>query len=139
MSVVADQLRKCSGCTTTVQRLVTYQVKNFSNSNVGAIPIGETAAESGWNCNQSDPGTSTSPCSAGYQTNSNGQFTDGWSLASDGYTPTGCGDNVDDHWLWCPAGTSIGHLKGYLHTNAVSINGVVNSPNQFAVGTVINP
>jgi hypothetical protein len=139
MTVVADQLGTCSGCTTAVERLVTYQVKNFSNSNVAAIPIGENPTRSNWNCNQTQPGITSTPCSEGDQTSSGGQFTDGWSLGADGYTPAGCGNNMDDHWLWCPANRSIGHLSGYVHTNAVSINGVVNPPNQFMAGTVINP
>jgi hypothetical protein len=139
MTVLADQILKCSGCSTTVERDVTYQIWNFSNTNAGAIKIGENPVDSNWNCNQSDPGTLFSPCSAGYTTGSSGQFTDVWTLASDVYTPIGCGDNTDDHWMWCPTGRSIGHLSGYVHTNAISINGVVNPPNQFTAGTVINP
>ena len=42
MTVLSDQLRKCSGCTTTVLRLVTYQIWNLSNTTAGAIRLGET-------------------------------------------------------------------------------------------------
>lgn len=139
MTVIADQLRKCSGCTTTVQRLVTYQVKNFSGSNAGTTSIGENVVTSGWNCTQASGGTNTSPCSKGGSTNSAGQFADQWDLGSDVYTPIGCGENVDDHWLWCKNNQSIGHLSGYCHTNAVQINGVVSPPNSFTPGTIINP
>src|SRR4029077_9440742 len=56
MTVVSDSIRTCSGCTKTVARFVTYQVKYLSNSDAGAIPIGENPVNSGWNCSQSNPG-----------------------------------------------------------------------------------
>jgi hypothetical protein len=36
-----------------------------------------------------------------WATDSNGQFTDFWSLSSDQYTPAGCGDAVVDQWQLC--------------------------------------
>jgi len=139
MSVLTDNLGKCSGCNTTVERDVTYQVMNLSGSSTSTIAVGESLTASGWNCNQSNPGFQATSCSQNKTTNSAGQFTDAWTLEADGYSPVGCGLNVDDHWLWCPNSSSIGHLSGYCHTNAVSINGVVNPPNQFKTGTIINP
>ena len=139
MTVYSDVLGHCSGCTTTVARFVTYQVRNFTGSLAANIPIGENVVTSSWNCQQNDPGNETAPCSAGTMTGSSAEFTDEWALSSDSFTPVGCGENVDDHWRWCPTGSSIGHLSGYCHTNAVSINGVVNPPNQFSQGTIINP
>jgi hypothetical protein len=139
LTVVSDQLQKCSGCSTTVQRLVKYQVMNVSNSTAGTTAIGENPTDTGWSCTQTNPGVSFTPCSEGATTDSSGQFTDSWTLKSDGWTPIGCGFNTDDHWMWCPTGRSIGHLNGYIHTNAVSINGVVNPPTSFTPGTVINP
>jgi hypothetical protein len=139
MTVYSDVLGHCSGCTTTVARFVTYQVRNLTNSLATNIPIGENVTTSGWNCQQTDPGNATTPCSAGTRTGAAAEFTDEWALSSDSFTPVGCGDNVDGHWLWCPTGRSIGHLSGYVHTNAVKINGVVSPPNTFAQGTIINP
>jgi hypothetical protein len=50
----------------------------------------------------------------------------------------GCGLNVLDHWNWAAHSPvqDLGTLTGYLHTNAVLINGVV-SPNKIPTGTVI--
>jgi hypothetical protein len=137
--VEADMLGKCTGCSTAVLRAVTYQVTWFSGLAGGITAVGENPVDSAWNCNQNYPGVSFAPCSQGFMTTSNGEFTDDWSIGSDGFTPTGCGSNTDDHWMWCATGNSIGHLSGYVHTNAVKINGVVNPPNQFSVGTIINP
>ena len=128
LTVQGDQLGKCSGCSTTVARFVTYQVTFFSGVPAGTTAVGENPVLSNWNCNQSEPNPMSAPCSEGFMTTSNGEFTDEWSLGGDGYTPAGCGCNVDDHWKWCVTGNSIGHLNGYIHTDAISINGVVNSP-----------
>lgn len=141
MIVEADTLGKCSGCTTAVARDVKYQVELFSNSSAGTIPIGETPSYSGWNCSQSNPGNDTSPCSLGDTTESDGTFTDEWTMSSDVYSPSGCGFNITDQWRWCattPA-RSVGSLTGYVHTNAIKINGVVSPPNSFTIGTIINP
>jgi hypothetical protein len=139
MVVQSDVLGKCTGCQTTVLRTVTYQVQNFSGTLANTTWVGENVSLSGWSCTQSNPGSQTAPCSANFMTNSAGVFSDQWSLASDGYTPTGCGQNVTDHWQWCahsPAQT-LGTLTGYVHTNAISINGVVSPPNSMPPGTVI--
>jgi len=142
MVVDNDFMGHCGSCSTTVERFVTYQVMNFSGTSAGTIPIGESFTPvAGWNCTQSNPGVNPTQCSEGETTHPDGTFTDGWSLNSDSFTPAGCGEtgNNVDHWLWCKTSRSIGTLTGWNHTNAVSINGYVNPPNQMPVGHVINP
>jgi len=139
MVVVTDNIGPCTGCSTTVMRTVTFQVIKFSGSPVFVIPIGELPSASGWNCTQTYPGLSATPCAEGVDTDTNGMFADTWSLARDIYTPVGCGINFTTHWQWCTAPKTFGTLTGYTHTNAVSMNGVVNPPNQFTVGTPIYP
>ncbi len=138
MIVEGDLTDKCTGCSTTVRRRVTYQVQNFDGTNAGATWIAEDIAFSGWSCNQQE-GHQFAQCSQNDQTSSSGTFTDGWTMSSDAYTPTGCGFNVTyDHWQWCQHSPpqTLGTLTGYVHTDKVSINGVV-SPSQIATGTVI--
>ncbi len=137
--VVSDVLGKCSGCTTSVKRTVTLQVIKFSGTPVFVIPIGEVPSQSGWNCNQTNPGVLTNPCSSGLDTDTNGEFADSWSMGSDAYTPAGCGFNFTTHHQWCTAPKTFATLTGYTHTNAISMNGVVNPPNQFSLNTPIYP
>jgi IPT/TIG domain-containing protein len=142
MMVVDDNMGFCDTCSTTVERFVTYQVMNFSNSPTGTIPIGESFTQvAGWTCTQRRPGNGITLCSGGDTTLSDGEFIDGWSLNSDAYTPKGCGEtgNNVDHWEWCATGNSIGKLTGGCLTNAVSINGFVNPPAAMPKGKVINP
>lgn len=140
MIVQYDAIGWCSGCSTTRERDVTYQVMNFSQTPAGSIPIGESLSITGWSCNQQNPGGQTTPCGIA-STYPDGSFTDSWSLQSDAYTPIGCGASITDEWQWCATSPprGIGHLSGYTHTDAISINGVVNPPNQFVQGAVINP
>jgi hypothetical protein len=144
MVVQSDTMGLCNGCSTTVKRNVKYKIMNLSGSSAGAIPIGESYTPvSGWNCTQSRPSVSLTLCSAGDTANSDGTFTDGWSLASDGFTPAGCGEtgNNVDEWQWCatsPA-TPVGKLTGWVKTSTVSINNYVNPPSAMPAGTVINP
>jgi len=59
-------------------------------------------------------------------------------MKSDTYSPAGCGFNIVDQWDWAghvPV-QDLGTLSGYIHTNSISINGVV-SPNSIPMGTVI--
>jgi hypothetical protein len=139
MIVQDDRTGPCSGCQTTVRRLVTYQIQNFSGTNAGVLNLGEDISFSSWNCQQSWPGASTNSCATNPATTlSSGIFTDGWTLGSDAFTPAGCGNNVIDHWQWCghsPAQT-LGTLTGYQHTDHISINGVV-SPATMTYGTVV--
>jgi hypothetical protein len=139
MVVQSDILGHCAGCTTTVQRNITYQINNFSGSPAQNVWIGEVVNTSGWSCTQSNPGLTTTLCSQN-DVKSDGIFTDSWYLSSDSFTPVGCGFNVNsDHWQWCAhsSAQTLGTLQGYVHTNAVSENGVVNPPNTFPVGTVV--
>jgi len=141
MIVQGDVLGNCSGCTTTVKRVMTYQVIKFSGSPVFVIPIGEVLSVSGWNCNQSNPGFGSTTCSSGEDTDTNGEFADGWTLSSDSYTPVGCGfGSVIDHWQWCAAPKTIGTPAGYAHTNAIQIQGSVRPPGSpIPNGTIIAP
>ena len=138
MIVKYDQVFPCSGCIYTVERDVTYQVIKFSGSPVFVIPIGESVSDSGWNCDQPFPGATTTPCAGGLDTDTNGMFTDSWTLRND-FTPSGCGTNTVDRWQWCAAPKTIGTLTGYLHTDDISINGYVNPPNQFPANYPIYP
>lgn len=137
--VQSDVTGKCSGCNNTVARFVTYQVRNFSGVNAGTTGICEIATNSGWSCKQPDPGTETSACSINpTSTLPNGTFTDEWSLNSDAYTPVGCGMSTTDSWKWSahlPV-QDLGTLTGYIHTNAIRINGVT-SPAGMTPGTVV--
>jgi hypothetical protein len=139
MVVTADALGKCSGCSTTVRRTVTLQVIKFTGSAAYVIPIGEVPSVSGWNCAQQFPGTTSTPCSQGVDTDTSGSFQDSWSMSSDAYTPVGCGYSITTHWQWCAAPKTFGTLSGYTHTNAINMNGVVSPPYRFPIGTVIYP
>jgi hypothetical protein len=133
------------GCGTppcSVARRTNYQVTQFSNVSSGTVWMGETPTVSGWSCSGPDPGSEFKACSAQFQAQS-GFFTDEWSLVAM-HSPAGCGDNVHDVWQWCAppipfVPRPVGTLDGYVHTDAVNINGVVNPPNSFPPNTVILP
>ena len=135
MVVQSDNSFLCSGCKTTVERDVTYQIQNFSGSNAGTTSICETPTFSGWNCTQAES-HSYRNCSAPSTTDSSGVFTDEWSMTDDAYKPVGCGFSIVDHWDWAAHSPvqSLGTLTGYVHTNAVSIDGVVSKPQQDTDG-----
>jgi hypothetical protein len=62
---------------------------------------------------------------------------DRWSMQSDAYTPAGCGFDITDSWQWAghsPRPQTLCTLYGYVHTNAIKINGVL-SPNQLTFGS----
>ncbi|MFI5176279.1 MAG: Ig-like domain-containing protein, partial [Terriglobia bacterium] len=141
MVVQADWKTFCSNCSTTIERNVTYQIVNFSGTAVGVIPIGEIVTSTGWSCTQKRPGINTTPCPTG-STDSNGMFTDSWSLNSDIYTPIGCGEySSTDVWKWCAPSPPrpVGTLNGVVHTNTIKINGVTTPPDSMPYGTVIRP
>ncbi len=131
MLVSNDTIGTCNGCSTTVQRNVTYQVLNYSGSLPGAIPMCENVLLSNWSCNQSQDTPTTTTCGkTSGTTSANSTFTDSWTLGGDGFTPVGCGNNVSDTWSWVASSQSkifqpVGVLSGYTHTNAVSINNTV--------------
>ena len=141
MVVEGDTLGRCSGCSTAVARFVTYQIVDFSGTNSPTLVIGEAPTTSGWSCSQQEPGSLTTICSSNPATATNGVFQDEWSIGGDVFTPSGCGFAITDHWQWCAMSPphTFGTLTGYIHTDAVSINGSVNPPNQFPIGTPINP
>jgi hypothetical protein len=141
MVVIDDQVATCSGCTTAVARFMTYRVIKFNLSPANAIPIGEVVSTSDWNCGGAFPGVVTTSCAAPVQTQtqSDGSFTDLWTLSSDSFSPAGCGDNIVDHWQWCSAPKTVGTLSGYVHTNAININGSIRPPGPAMTGTVVVP
>jgi hypothetical protein len=136
--VVSDVTGPCSGCVTTVQRTVEYQVQDFNPSTVGQWTLGESIAFNGWNCQQTESHATNNCSSNPSTTGASGLFFDTWSINSDAYTPTGCGFNTTDHWQWCghSPNPTLGTLTGYVHTDHISINGTV-SPSQMTPGTVV--
>jgi hypothetical protein len=68
---------------------------------------------------------------------------------SDAYTPVGgggggCGYSTTDPWMWAYNVTvlrTFATLSGYIHTNAININGFVTPPNanKMPPGTRIYP
>jgi len=132
----------------TVARRVTYQVTKASGANAGAVPICElpdiAAFSAGWSCtNSAFPGINYSRCATEppSSTAADGTFTDRWSLESDAWVPAGSGESLGtDIWFWRASSSvtkPLGTLTGWSHTDAVSINGVLNPPNTLPAGTVI--
>lgn len=145
MLVYSDTIGPCDeGCHTTIQRVVWYQVINKSGVPGLNLNIGEVVGWNlpSWNCTQTFPGLNVSLCGEGATTNSSGMFPDRWTLASDVYTPIGCGITVvQDTWEWCGPTNHIpfGNLYGYVHTNQIEENGYANPPTKFPNGLRINP
>jgi hypothetical protein len=142
MVVISDSVGTCDGCSTTVKRLVTYEIRNVSDTVAASIPICEAPAISNWSCQQQNSGVGYRHCDSPYVVDSNGRFTDGWSMGSDQYTPSGCGFDTVDPWMWAAspsAQKTFATLSGFVHTNSVKINGVENPPDSFAVDTRIAP
>jgi hypothetical protein len=142
MVVQSDSVGFCTGCATTVQRTVTYQVLNFDKSPVGAIPLCEAATTNDYSCLSPSPfpGFSTTQCTAPRNITPGGMFSDVWSLGGDGYiAPTGaatCGIGVADKWFWAGLASfqqELGSLSGVVNTTQIIINGTLNMSN----GTVI--
>ncbi|MFY9726620.1 MAG: IPT/TIG domain-containing protein [Bryobacteraceae bacterium] len=148
MVVVSDYTNLCPGCSSSVQRKVTYQVMT-QNANVGVIGICEVpdlgSANSGpTKYDQNVPPMQITARGLPGMTSSSGQFIDNWSLNQD-FTPVGCGYPVNsDAWYGLAVitgvKTTLGTLSGYVYTNAVNINNSVTSlasPTGMAKGTVI--
>jgi hypothetical protein len=143
MLVQGDQTGLCTVCSSTASRSVTLKVMKNDNTNAGQIAICETVTNSSWSCTQSQPTPDTIACT-GYpaSTAADGTFTDNWSLNSDSYIPVGCGFD-GTNVLWQHPQISgppmpIGTLKGYIHTDHISINGVV-SPDKLPANTKVTP
>jgi hypothetical protein len=129
-------------------RFVTYQVQKADGTAAASIPIAEGITETGYNCQQTNPGYQSAQCNAQFHTSSNGVLQDEWGRYT-GYTPAGCGVNITDHWQWGgptgsnpPApnpGITFGTLTGWIHTVDSQINGYKNPPSPMLGGFVINP
>jgi hypothetical protein len=139
IAVITDNSGPCSGCTTTIYRLINYQVKNFSGSNTGPVTICEEPSASAWSCAQSNPPLSANFCGSDPGESYSGTFTDKWTLGPGNWTPIGCGrPSVIDPWFWStPTPTPIGTPSGSIFTNAITIQGVT-TPNQLSAGTIIS-
>ena len=138
LEVVSDYTSTAYGY---AYRTTVYQVKRQNDSNAGIIPICEAPQNSGWSCSGGMPTPATTSClEYPGSTQSNGRFEDHWYLGP-GHTPSGCGYDTTDPWFWDPtSGTSLlGTLSGFIHNDAIRINGVTCSgPNcGMAEGTVI--
>lgn len=92
MLVALDQAGFCNGCSTTVQRLVRYQIMNFSGTSntMSTQEIGEAPSLTPSTC--TPPGlTSFNACGSSFPAFPvAGFFTDRWTMGRDGSTPVGC-------------------------------------------------
>jgi hypothetical protein len=126
-------------------RFVTYQVMNFSGTQVQGIPIAEVLNFSGYNCTQPDPGHIFAHCDGTAHTDNTGTFTDEWGMYTQ-FTPAGCGVNITDFWQWCGPtvpnpnpGITFMTLNGFVHTANSEINGFINPPSPIPAGTQFHP
>ena len=123
-----------------IERVVYYQAVKFSGSNeTSPATFCETPTVSGWNCTQGQPTVAADFCPSNGWDSLDGAFADSWSLGPYTYTPSGCGLNITDHWYWAYTSTNtlIGSPAGFLHTNAIKIDGVTTPPNQLSSGTIL--
>lgn len=133
---------------TAQSRFVSYRIYNLDQTPVGLISIAEALSETGYSCQQPNPGNQTSTCNGQYMTDSSGGFTDEWGMYT-GFTPAGCGVNIIDHWQWCNApganppapnpGLTFQTISGFIHTADTQINGYKNPPNPIPQGTTFVP
>ena len=151
MVVQSDVWDYCEDCLITVRRKVTYQVVNSDGSVAVNIPLGEVNDYGTSTCDQGRPPIQINSCtvapnepidnpSGGTQnisggmwaTDTDGTFTDGWTMGTDGYTPNRCGFPVNyDHWELCglqvgsdnnvTGGVPFGTLTGFYHNIQVGI------------------
>jgi predicted Fe-S protein YdhL (DUF1289 family) len=151
MIVQSDITDYCPVCQRNIARWVKYLVvgSDKQTSVSHTLPNCESVTRT-WNSTTiPDPGLSFDACGTVdaygnvYQTNQDGTFTDMWSLYSDKYSAGVGYDDEVDTWYgyggvnkWIP----IGVLRGYLHSDAIQINGVKSTyPNkqQMQKGTVM--
>jgi hypothetical protein len=137
MRVTNDTWGICTGCTTTIYRTIAYQVVNFSGSNAGAATLCESPSLTGNNCSPT-PSVVSNQCSVSPVNSFDGTFRDTWGISTDNVSPTNCGVNVTDTWFWYYTSptTPIGKPAGYVHTNAIQVDGVT-TPNALPNGTVM--
>jgi len=140
MIITQDYTGKCSGCTAAAARVLTYRVMvshgvgwSGLQGTGGAMCETNNYPNYTWSCTGSMPTISVSACKPGQYvfTDSDGNMPgqDQWTLSSD-QSPAGCGyDNLVDVWnaAGSPA-TPVGKMSGYMHTDAISINGSVATP-----------
>ena len=147
MLVVADLIGYCSGCATTVSRLMQYQAMNFGNTVAGGIAVCEAPADSNTSSPACDGGVTQvyTACTNPITTLFDGTFYDRWGFLSDGNTPVGCGVDVTDPVMWLASSDpqqvtiTFATINGYIRTNAVNIQGYVEPPpNPVPSGTRIN-
>jgi len=144
MVVQSDAIGPCQGSSYQC-RIVNYTVKNYDGTLAANIPIAENISYSGYNCKQTDPGHNWSHCDGTAHTDGGGNFGDQWGMYT-GFTPSGCGVNITDHWQWCgptgnnpTAGITFGTITGWTHTSNVDINGYINPPTVIPQGTIFAP
>ena len=166
MKVLSDDVDMDSDVRETRYQVIDHEGEPALNS----MHLSEAYSTTSWSCttlsgvsNMTPPGFITNACDDAAATNTyysgdtpfQAVFRDVWSFESTAYGPTGCGyEGISDYWQWCgnSAGfvvadpttpISIGHLYGYSHTNAVSIEGVALavdfSGTSALIGTVITP
>jgi hypothetical protein len=85
--------------------------ENFSWTNTS--PACSTTPAPGWNL-----------CSAGQTTSAFGTFQDKWSLFT-GYTPSGCGINIQDYWQACFSSGAYTDTFGYLSGGSYTASSTV--------------
>ena len=152
MVVVSDNTIYCGGCSTAIQRKVTYRVMVNSqlaaNTQVCEAPLSSTATNPPCSANsQNAPSPQITACASPIVTDSNGQFTDTWSVNSDAWGPPGCGNAINnDTWQTNQSPTTpiipFGMLSGGTYTNSVTILGytsTIANKQPMPTGMVILP
>ncbi len=140
MLVLNDVTDNCTGCSTTARRTFDFQVMLASGQPwSGPTGTGGTMCENlTHGTTTCTPGTyaSTSACNSPpdfVPMGADGKFTDQWSFNSDNFTPAGCGYTTSDVWnaiAGAPPSylTPVGLLAGFLHTDAIQVNGTTSTP-----------
>ena len=140
--VLHDATDTCSGCFGNARRTFTFQV-TFASGQPWSGPIG--AGGSVCEIIQSRGTTSCTPglyasissCNGDpgqfAATGTDGTFVDVWTFGQHSLTPAGCGYSVSDLWnaiAGAPPNylTPVGLLAGFLHTDAIQINGTTATP-----------
>ena len=142
MKVISDNSGPCEGCKATIQRVMIYQVINFSLSNAGPSTFCEQPniqpSATGPACSGGTPHIIANVCGIRNLDSIDGQIPDTWTLSSDNVSPVGCGMDVTDPWYWAYTSprTLLGIPSGYVHTNSIEIDNVV-SPQKLRANTIM--